>query len=74
EEQGDEHWCAYAWPSSYGWTGRRAFFINESGRVHTTEDTRLSGKMPKKLNAGLAFEKGTAFATVDAARWTQIGE
>ena len=26
-------WCAYAWPSSYGNSGKRAFFINQAGDV-----------------------------------------
>jgi len=26
-------WCCYAWPSSYGNSGKRAFFVNQSGDV-----------------------------------------
>ena len=26
-------WCAYAWPEKIGETGRRAFFVNQTGDV-----------------------------------------
>jgi hypothetical protein len=26
-------WCAYAWPSAFGNSGKRTFFINQSGDV-----------------------------------------
>ena len=29
-------WCCYAWPRSHGWSGKRAFFINQGGDVLTT--------------------------------------
>lgn len=30
---GAKHWCCYAWPETYGLTGRAAYFINEHGQV-----------------------------------------
>jgi len=30
---GAQHWCCYAWPLVYGQTGRRAYFINQRGKV-----------------------------------------
>jgi len=27
------YWCCYAWPLAYGQTGRRAFFVNQRGKV-----------------------------------------
>lgn len=44
-------WCAYAWPLEAGETGRRVFFINQSGDVLSTHNVEAtcSGKqkMPK---------------------------
>ena len=39
------YWACYAWPASYGNTGKRTFFINQSGQilVCTNDQTRYSG-------------------------------
>jgi len=31
-------WCAYAWPSNYGNTGNRTFFVNQGGDTETIDD------------------------------------
>jgi hypothetical protein len=31
-------WCCYAWPSNYGGTGNRTFFVNAQGDILMTED------------------------------------
>ncbi|MHC4549505.1 MAG: type II secretion system protein [Planctomycetota bacterium] len=36
-------WCAYAWPSNYGNTGNRTFFVNQGGDIVASEDTAYSG-------------------------------
>jgi prepilin-type N-terminal cleavage/methylation domain-containing protein len=38
-------WCAYAWPSAFGNSGKRCFFINQSGDVLSTRNNvaRYSG-------------------------------
>ncbi len=38
-------WCAYAWPSSYGNTGRRTFFVSQVGDVMVSRSStqRYSG-------------------------------
>lgn len=33
-------WCCYAWPQTYGVTGRRAFFINQTGVVVSADFPR----------------------------------
>lgn len=30
-------WCAYAWPAEFGVTGKRAFFVNQTGKVLQTD-------------------------------------
>jgi hypothetical protein len=30
-------WCCYAWPVRYGRTGLRTFFVNQAGRITSTE-------------------------------------
>jgi prepilin-type N-terminal cleavage/methylation domain-containing protein len=32
-------WCCYAWPSSFGNSGKRVFFINQSGDVLASKNT-----------------------------------
>jgi hypothetical protein len=29
-------WACYAWPASQGWSGKRTFFVNQSGDVLAT--------------------------------------
>ena len=38
-------WSCYAWPLEYGWTAKRAFFINQSGDTLVTvnQEGRFSG-------------------------------
>jgi hypothetical protein len=51
-------WCCYAWPASFGNSGRRAFFINQEGDVLGTKNLlhRYSGgtKVPSPDAAFLA--------------------
>jgi type IV pilus assembly protein PilA len=43
--QAEVLWCCYAWPSSFGNSGKRCFFINQSGDVLSTKNIakRYSG-------------------------------
>jgi hypothetical protein len=36
-------WCAYAWPTNYGNTGNRSFFVNQGGDIVACEDATYSG-------------------------------
>ena len=36
-------WCAYSWPTNYGNTGNRTFFVNQGGDIVATEDNTYSG-------------------------------
>lgn len=36
-EADEQAWCCYAWPVRYGTTGKRTFFINQSGEIHATD-------------------------------------
>lgn len=36
-------WAAYAWPTNYGSTGNRTFFVNQGGDIVATEDPSYSG-------------------------------
>ncbi|MHC4549504.1 MAG: type II secretion system protein [Planctomycetota bacterium] len=36
-------WCCYAWPTSFGTSGNRAFYVNQSGDVTFTETVNYSG-------------------------------
>lgn len=54
-------WCAYAWPSSYGNSGKRTFFVNQAGDVLSTRNStqRYSGTT-KFVLADAAFLETTA--------------
>jgi prepilin-type N-terminal cleavage/methylation domain-containing protein len=43
--QSENFWCCYAWPVMYANTGRRAFFINQTGDILSTRNAtrRYSG-------------------------------
>jgi prepilin-type N-terminal cleavage/methylation domain-containing protein len=45
--QSEVMWCCYAWPSSYGNSGKRCFFVNQSGDVlacrNNSATTQYSG-------------------------------
>ena len=53
-------WCAYAWPTSYGNSGKRTFFINQTGDVLSCRNNlqRYSGTANPALG-NAAFLSGT---------------
>jgi prepilin-type N-terminal cleavage/methylation domain-containing protein len=36
-------WCCYAWPSSYGTSGNRSFFVNQAGDITASDNPTISG-------------------------------
>jgi hypothetical protein len=57
----ERYWCCYAWPVTYGSTGKRTFFVNESGQVLTAENQiwHYSGSLvPPTVDA--AYEASTS--------------
>ena len=54
-------WACYAWPSAYGSSGRRAFFINQMGEVlactNTTQNYNGATKTP---SSDAAYRAGTS--------------
>ena len=46
-------WVCYAWPTSYGNTGNRTFFVSQGGDIIATEDSSYSG-----INAAPAAKAG----------------
>ena len=60
-------WCAYAWPTSYGNSGNRTFFVNQGGDI-TSADSGIysgSGSIGGFANAGTAFvNNGGAAASI----------
>jgi hypothetical protein len=67
------HWCAYAMPVRYGWTGHRTFFINESGQIYFIDEPKITGKDPGKIQRGLAYKERQPFGKIDSW-WTPLGE
>ena len=48
-------WCCYAWPSSYGNSGKRAFFVNQGGDVlGCRNSTQQYNGTTKQPTAGVA--------------------
>ena len=76
-------WACYAWPISYGNSGKRAFFVNQAGDVLATNNTgtgggtQYSGSGATPATAGAGFlsagnMNGTVAANVSGAdgnRW-----
>jgi prepilin-type N-terminal cleavage/methylation domain-containing protein len=56
EDQCEITWCCYAYPSSYGRSGARTFFVNQAGLITTAEDSAYAatGSFPTGT-AGRAF-------------------
>jgi hypothetical protein len=58
-------WCCYAWPEKYEKTGRRAFFINQSGDILSTETIWYSGTGAfTATNTGAAFRAGGSVTNI----------
>jgi prepilin-type N-terminal cleavage/methylation domain-containing protein len=59
-------WCCYAWPQVQGNSGKRTFFINQSGDVLATSNANYSGTTTIPVfNA--AFRAGTALMSMPVA-------
>ena len=73
-------WCAYAWPASYGNSGKRAFFVNQSGDVlscrnATQQYTGSGSSVPTGAAAVLSGISSPSMASTIAANATgQDGE
>ncbi|MCU0724316.1 MAG: DUF2950 family protein [Planctomycetes bacterium] len=49
-------WCCYAWPETYGSSGRRTFLINQSGDIVFTEHANYTGgEDPAPMPPGAGF-------------------
>ena len=55
---GEVHWACYAFPSHYGGTANRTFFINERCELITSDDDRYQGAGCADLVAGAALVVG----------------
>ena len=60
--QSEVMWCCYAWPTAFGNSGSRAFFVNQGGDVLSTKNTihRYNANNPPLFTA--AFVKGASSA------------
>ena len=81
--QSEVLWSCYAWPSAYGSSGKRTFFVNQRGEVLTTRNTiqRYSGAttVPRYWSAFALGQKLLMAGTVainttawDNAMWLLI--
>jgi hypothetical protein len=81
--QAETLWCCYAWPQVQGNSGKRTFFVNQSGDVLATNGVALaySGttQMPPHTAAFLAGTSGALSAQVasnsvgvDTNRWVVV--
>ncbi len=76
-------WCGYAWPSSYGNTGKRTFFVNQGGDVlscrNSTQRYNGTTNPPGPNAAYLAGSANVMASTVasnatgkDGERWIVV--
>jgi len=74
-------WCCYAWPTHYGSTGNRTFFVNARGDIVAAEDRSYSGSGNGPLSnaafsgTGNTITGATATGTTgrDGNLWRQVG-
>ncbi len=74
-------WCCYAWPTNYGNTGNRSFFVNQGGDIVAAENQNYSGSGNGPLsNAAFAGAGNTMTGNVatgmtgrDGNFWRQTG-
>jgi len=74
-------WCCYAWPTNYGNTGNRTFFVNQGGDIVATESNLYSGTGAGPLsNAAFSGAGNTITGAVatgmtgrDTNFWKQAG-
>ena len=59
-------WCIYAWPTSSEVTGRRSFFLNQSGEILYTENAVYSGP-GAPIAPGAALGAGGALTSIQGA-------
>ena len=54
-------WCAYAWPSSFGNSGKRTFFVNQAGDVLACRNnTQRYNGTTNPVGTNAAFLAGSA--------------
>lgn len=74
--QAEVLWCCYAWPSSRGNSGKRAFFVNQSGDVLATKNiaaTQLYNGTTTPPNPNAAFANGTSGSMSSTVAANQSG-
>jgi len=54
--QAEVLWCCYAWPSSFGNSGKRVFFINQSGDVLASKNTTTQYGSPASSTPTPAYD------------------
>jgi len=60
-------WCCYAWPSAHGVSGRRTFFINQTGDVLSTNAEVVTYSGDKQPITPTAAFLSTASGLMDCA-------
>ncbi len=79
--QAEVLWCCYAWPTSFGNSGKRAFFINQGGDVLSSQNTTMQyngtttapdfdaaytgATMSAQVAAGVAGQDGETWTVVN---------
>ena len=53
-------WCGYAWPSNYGNTGKRTFFVNQGGDVLSCRNRQLYNGATNPPGPNAAYLAGSA--------------
>jgi prepilin-type N-terminal cleavage/methylation domain-containing protein len=76
--QAEVLWCCYAWPTSYGNSGKRAFFVNQSGDVlgcrNSLQQYNGSVKRPTPGTAAYLSSGATMASTIASNTVAQDGE
>lgn len=66
----ERSWLCYAWPASYGETGRRTFVVGLTGKIHAADLAELSGA--EGPEAGRALVTGAGLGGDFRADWEAV--
>ena len=69
--QAETLWCCYAWPQVQGNSGKRTFFINQSGDVLSTTGSNYSGTTTVPVFSAAYANSASAFMTSPVAANTK---
>lgn len=57
--EAENYWAVYAWPRTYGSTGKRAFFMNQTGQILACKNDRTRYSGSNSPSSSAVIQRGT---------------